>query len=198
MSINTSAADRPLGPYTDAAVRLRQEKVDMTGAAARVIELHEQPLTPESFAPFGVLPPEEGDGAPTADLEFLLDDGWVNYISHSVDEIDVIDGALRCDVLNRHDTHTQTLMPVDADAVMVVAPPGVDFSQAGHLDTVRAFAVPRHSCVHLHRGTWHWGPYPSSEPRVRIFNIQGRGYPTDNTVAHLSRLGVIFALRAQA
>ena len=169
----------------------------MTGAAARVTELETQPLTPESFAPFGVLPPDEGDGAPTADLEFLLDDGWVNYISHSLDEIDVSGGALRCDVLNRHDTHTQTLMPVDADAVIVVAPPEVDFSQAEHLDTVRAFVVPRHSCVHLHRGTWHWGPYPTTAAHIRIFNIQGRGYPNDNTVADLSRRGVIFAVRAQ-
>ena len=110
----------------------------MTGAAARVIELHQRALTPETFAPFGVLPPDEGDGAPTADLEFLLGDGWVNYISHSLDEIDASGGMLRCELLNRHDTHTQTLMPVDADAVIVVAPAAVDFSQPGHLDTVSA------------------------------------------------------------
>jgi ureidoglycolate hydrolase len=171
----------------------------MTGAGTREIELEAQPLTSESFAPFGVLPPDEGDGAPTADLEFTLDDGWVNYISHSLEEIDARDGALRCELLNRHDTHTQTLMPVNADAVIVVAPANVDFSQPGHLDTVRAFVVARHNCVHLHRGTWHWGPYPIGASHVRIFNIQGRCYPRDNAVVRLANdFGVIFRVRTQA
>ncbi len=90
----------------------------------RVVGLEAQPLTRDAFAPFGVLPPDEGD-TPTADLEFQLDDGWVNYIGHTLDEVEVVDGALRCDVLNRHDTHTQTLMPVSGDAVIVVAPADV-------------------------------------------------------------------------
>lgn len=146
-----------------------------------------RPATAESFAPFGALPPDEGDGAPTADLEFTLADGWVNYIGHSIGEIDVVDGALRCGLLNRHDTHTQTLMPVSGDAVVVVAPAAVDFSQPAHFDTVRAFLVPRYTCVHLSRGTWHWGPYPLRADSVRIFNIQGRGYADDNEIVWLAR-----------
>jgi len=153
----------------------------------RTVTLQPIAATVESFAPYGALPPDEGDGKPTADLEFLLNDGWVNYIAHSLDEIEVRDGHLRCELLNRHDTHTQTLMPISADAVVVVAPPDADFSKAEHFDAVRAFALPRHSCVHLHRGTWHWGPYPVATNDVRIFNIQGRGYPTDNGIAWLAR-----------
>jgi ureidoglycolate hydrolase len=162
------------------------------------ITLTPEPPTPESFAPYGVLPPDEGDGAPTADLEFRLNDGWVNYIGHTLDEVDVHDGRLRCELLNRHDTHTQTLMPMSADAVIVVAPAEVDFSQPAHFATVRAFALARNTCVHLHRGTWHWGPYPVGADDVRIFNIQGRGYPDDNGVAALTRdHGVRFEVVAQ-
>src|SRR3954454_18795303 len=97
------------------------------GEAVRLITLPVVPVTPETFAPFGVLPPDEGSDRPTADLEFLHDDGWVNYIRHALDEIDVVDGAYRCDLLNRHDTHTQTLMPTSGPAVIVVAPADVDF-----------------------------------------------------------------------
>jgi ureidoglycolate hydrolase len=153
----------------------------------RTIELIARPVAPDAFAPFGVLPPDEGDGRPTADLEFLLDDGWVNYIAHALDEIVVDDGGYRCDLLNRHDTHTQSLMPMDGPAVLVVAPAGVDFSDPADFDTVRAFAVRQHACVHLHRGTWHWGPYPVAATTLRIFNIQGRGYPADNTVIRFAR-----------
>jgi ureidoglycolate hydrolase len=152
----------------------------------RTITLHPTVVDADAFAPFGVLPPDEGDGRPTADLVFTQNDGWVNYIAHSLDEIDVDGDAYRCVVLNRHDTHTQTLMPMSGDAVVVVAPGDVDFSRPEHYDTVRAFVLPRHSCVHLHRGTWHWGPYPVGADTVRIFNIQGRGYPLDNGVVQFA------------
>src|SRR5262245_52310275 len=94
---------------------------------------------------------------------------------------------LRCELLNRHDTHTQTLMPMSGDAIVVVAPPDVDFSDAAHFATVKAFALPQYACVHLHRGTWHWGPYPVGADELRIFNIQGRGYPSDNAVVRFAQ-----------
>ena len=164
----------------------------------RIVRLDAQPATRDTFAPFGSVPPEENDGNPTADLEFLWNDGAVNFIGHTLDELEVVDGWLRCELLNRHDTHTQTLMPMSADALVVVAPADIDFSQPEHFDTVRAFALPRHTCVHLHRGTWHWGPYPVGTDHVRIFNIQGRGYARDNGIAWLARdHGVTYDVRRE-
>jgi len=163
----------------------------------RTVNLTPEPATREAFAPYGVLPPFEGDGNPTADLVFTRDDGWVNFIGHTLDEIEVRDGQLRCALLNRHDTHTQTLMPMSGDALVVVAPPDVDFSQAEHFSTVKAFALPQYTCVHLHRGTWHWGPYPVGANDVRVFNIQARGWPTDNGVVELVRdHGVCYAVKS--
>ena len=158
-----------------------------TEPETRTIELKPEPATPESFAPYGVIPPFEGDGNPTADLVFTRDDGWVNFIGHTLAEIEVRDFRLRCELLNRHDTHTQTLMPMTGDALVVVAPAAVDFSEPEHFETVKAFALPQYACVHLHRGTWHWGPYPLDAPSVRIFNVQGRGYADDNGIAWLAR-----------
>ena len=164
----------------------------------RTVRLDAQPATRESFAPFGTLPPDENDGNPTADLVFTRDDGWVNFIGHTLAEVEVHEGRLRCELLNRHDTHTQTLMPMSGDAIVVVAPGDVDFSAAEHFDSVRAFVMARHTCVHLHRGTWHWGPYPLDAPSVRIFNVQGRGYAEDNGIAWLTRdHGVIYEVAAQ-
>jgi ureidoglycolate hydrolase len=159
----------------------------------RALELKLEPATIESFAPYGVIPPFEGDGNPTANLVFTRDDGWVNFIGHSLSEIEVRAGRLRCELLNRHDTHTQTLMPMTGDALLVVAPADVDFSAPEHLDAVKAFALPQYACVHLHRGTWHWGPYPVGADELRVFNIQASGWPTDNGVAELTRdHGVVF------
>jgi ureidoglycolate hydrolase len=163
----------------------------------RTIDLTPEPATREAFEPYGVIPPFEGDGNPTADLVFTRDDGWVNFIGHTLDEIEVRDGQLRCEVLNRHDTHTQTLMPMSGNALVVVAPPDVDFSEPAHFSTVRAFALPQFTCVHLHRGTWHWGPYPVGANDVRVFNIQARGWPTDNGIVELLRdHGVCYAVKS--
>jgi ureidoglycolate hydrolase len=121
----------------------------------------------------------------------------VNFIGHTLDEIEVRDGQLRCELLNRHDTHTQTLMPMSGNALVVVAPPDVDFSEPAHFSTVKAFALPQFTCVHLHRGTWHWGPYPVGANEVRVFNIQARGWPTDNGIVELLRdHGVCYAVKS--
>jgi hypothetical protein len=145
-------------------------------------------VTPQSWAPFGKIPSDEGTEHDDADLEFLLDDGHANFIGHDNAEIRFTErGGALCELLNRHDTHTQTLMPVDVEAYVVVAPAAVDFSESAHFDTVRAFRLPALAVVHLTRGTWHWGPYPLHADRVRLFNIQGRGYANDNGIAWLTR-----------
>ena len=123
--------------------------------------------------PFGVIPPEENDGNPTADLEFLWNDGAVNFIGHTLDELEVVDGWLRCELLNRHDTHTQTLMPMSGDAIVVVAPGDVDFSEPAHFDTVRAFVMPRHTLC-------------TSAPRHLALGPLSPGRPVR---AHLQRAG---------
>jgi ureidoglycolate hydrolase len=140
-----------------------------------------------AFAPFGEVPVEDGDPADPVRLEFTRADPHFNFIVHTYDEIDhTADGAAVCDHLNRHDTATQTLCPLTGDAVLVVAPAAVDFSDAAHLDTVRAFVLHPHEAVNLALGTWHWGPFPIVPGSVRIANVQGRGYPTDNGVADLA------------
>jgi ureidoglycolate hydrolase len=156
-----------------------------------VVETHTLALldvTPESWAPFGRIPSDEGTEHDNADLEFLLDDGHANFIAHDNSEIAFSErGGALCELLNRHDTHTQTLMPVDVEAYVVVAPAEVDFSSAAHFETVKAFRLPPLAVVHLTRGTWHWGPYPLVADRVRLFNIQGRGDPVENGIACLTR-----------
>ena len=54
-----------------------------------------------------------------------------------------------------------------------------------HLDSVRAFLLhPQDACV-LHRGTWHWGPFPLGDTPVRFCNVQGKRYREDNACVEL-------------
>ena len=98
------------------------------------------------------------------------------------------DGRLRCELLNRHDTHTQTLMPMSGDALVVVAPAAVDFSEPAHFDTVRAFALPQlHVCASAPR---HVALGPVSRRRAerpRSSTSRAAATPNDNGVVHFVR-----------
>ena len=157
------------------------------------------PLTPGSlsaaeWAPFGWLPADDTNPADaTHSYEFTLGDPHVNVIAHAYDEVPHTDGGARCEMFYRHDTHTQTLMVLNVEAVVAVAPGAVDFSEPEHLETVRAFALRPLDAFALFRGTWHWGPFPLSGQAVRMFNVQGKRYAEDNTRVDLAAVaGAVF------
>jgi ureidoglycolate hydrolase len=147
------------------------------------------PLDASAWAPFGWLPrpdTDPADGEHT--LEFTWDDAHLNTIEHRLDEIESTARGYRCDVMYHHATHTQVLTPLDAPAVVAVAPAGAEFADASDLDAIRAFVVEPGQTFVLHRGTWHWGPFPiRGATAVRLLNVQGRRYAEDNGSADLTR-----------
>lgn len=162
--------------------------------AVRSIVLEPGPLTDAAWAPFGWIPVDDSDPRDaTFTYEFLWGDVHVNLISHAADEVERNERGSVCAVMYRHDTHTQTLMPLNVDSVVAVAPAGVDFSEPEHLETVRAFRLQPLQCFALHRGTWHWGPFPVGTEAVRMFNVQGKRYAEDNASVDLAgRAGAVF------
>ena len=147
-----------------------------------------EPLTAEAFAPFGWLPVADTD--PT-DADHILHFEWadpnLNVIAHDPDEVEhSARGAPLCDVLYRHATHTQALMPINVPAVLAVAPADVTFSGPADVDTVRAFELAPLDVFVLHRGTWHWGPFPLGSEPVRLLNVQGLRYAEDNASVDLA------------
>ena len=93
-------------------------------------------------------------------------------------------------MLFRHDTHTQALMPLNVPAVIVVAPAAVEFADQDQAQadraSIRAFRIEPLESLVLHRGTWHWGPFPLEGPEVRLFNVQGLRYVEDNRCVDLA------------
>jgi ureidoglycolate hydrolase len=150
-----------------------------------------QALTRDAWAAFGWLPvadtdPRDGDER----LTFEWGDAHVNIIGHARSEVPGTGQGLRCEMLFRHDTHTQSLMPLNVPAVIVVAPAEVDFTQDGDAGTIRAFRIEPLESLVLHRGTWHWGPFPIEGPEVRLFNVQGLRYAEDNRCMDLAAKGL--------
>jgi ureidoglycolate lyase len=157
--------------------------VDAEGSS-RTIVVQAQPLTSEAWRPFGQV--------------VGRDECFVELRGDATFHLDVLSyewKPLRADLLNRHHTATQALIPLGgAPAVVLVAPASVDFSDAAHLDELRAFVISGDVGINLALGTWHWGPYPVG-PRVDLANFQG-DVTHDNEIAHLERdLGVTVQIR---
>ena len=154
------------------------------------MEVRAKALSPDEWAPFGWLPRSDTDPADGGQrLMFEWADPHVNLISHSLDEVAQVPGGLRCDEMFRHDTHTQVLLPLDAESVVAVAPAEADFDDEADWPHVAAFLVSPLQAFVLHRGTWHWGPYPVGAPLVTLFNVQGRRYGEDNRRTDLAAAG---------
>ena len=150
-----------------------------------------EPLSEVAWAPFGWLPvadtdPRDGEHR----LSFAWDDVHVNLIGHTRAEVPQTELGLRCQMLFRHDTHTQSVMSLDVPAVIAVAPAAQDFSAPADLDSIRVFRLEPLQPVVLHRGTWHWGPFPVDADSVRLFNVQGLRYAEDNACVDLASRGL--------
>ena len=148
-------------------------------------------LTDADWSPFGWLPvadtdPRDGQRR----LTFEWEDAHVNLIGHARDEVPETAHGLRCEMLFRHDTHTQTLMPLNVPAVIVVAPAGAEFADDADATSIRAFRLEPLEALVLHRGTWHWGPFPIEGAEVRLFNVQGLRYADDNRCVDLAAKGL--------
>jgi len=150
-----------------------------------------EPLTGESWAPFGWLPVADTD--PTDGehrMAFEWGDAHVNVIGHARAEVPETSDGLRCDMLFRHDTHTQALMPLNVPGVIAVAPARVEFAEATDVETIHAFRIEPLESLVLYQGTWHWGPFPIDAPEVKLFNVQGLRYAEDNRCVDLAARGL--------
>jgi ureidoglycolate hydrolase len=156
-------------------------------------QIKAEPLDREGWASFGWIPvrdtdPEDGGSR----LVFEWSDVHLNIISHRLEELVQTDAGLVCDVMFRHLSHTQALLVLNCPAVIAVAPPSSHLSGPQDINEVRAFLLRPLDAFVLHQGTWHWGPFPVSDPQVDLFNIQGLRYPEDNDNVKLAERGAAF------
>lgn len=152
-----------------------------------------QRLEPGAWGQFGWLPLRDTDpGDGDERLAFQWQDAHVNVICHRLDELQQTQDGLICEMMFRHFTHTQALLVLNCVAVMAVAPPSCPLTGPADLAQVQAFVLHPHDSLVLRQGTWHWGPFPVSEPQVDMFNVQGLRYAEDNTCASLAQLGAAF------
>jgi Ureidoglycolate lyase len=159
------------------------------GSEAKTIEV--EPFDAPEWAAFGWVPVRDTDSRDGLHrLRFEWDDVHLNVIGHSLEEVSKTSRGLRCDELFHHVTHTQALMALNCDCVVVVAPAEQIFEGPEDLESVRAFLLHPLDPIVLSAGTWHWGPYPLDDDPVSLLNVQGLRYAEDNGRTDLAGLGL--------
>jgi ureidoglycolate lyase len=111
-------------------------------------------VTPDGFAPFGVVVAATADGTPAGPADSALDltAGTPRfYIMRLENKPPAFTG------ITRHRRSTQTLMSADGgDWFLAVAPAACEVPAVADL---RAFRIPGAVAVTLATGTWHAGPF---------------------------------------
>jgi ureidoglycolate lyase len=117
-----------------------------------VVRLKAQPMTRESFAPFGVLIDSRGS------VEIDLGQGAPSMTGTTAERRE-----FRFDFMARHRRTMQVFSPlVSSQYVIAVAPPD-DVGAAPGVEGVVAFFVDGRLPYAYHKGTWHTPPFPVGE-----------------------------------
>ncbi len=140
--------------------------------------LHAEPLTQESFAPFGDVLEAAGD--------FRLINAGLCRRYHDRAQLDFAEGRAglsifdaepralpyRFDLVERHPQGSQAFIPmVPAPFLVIVAP-----DEGGQPGRPRAFLTSGAQGINLHRGTWHGVLTPLSAPgRFAVIDRIGAG-----------------------
>ncbi|MGB3199503.1 MAG: ureidoglycolate lyase [Nodosilinea sp.] len=130
-------------------------------------KLTAQPITPESFAPFGQVIFPSADGAPfgPGDAQLKLEAGVPRFYIMTL-----LDRGTQFRTITRHQRCTQCLGALEGkDWVIGVAPPGS--SEQPDSQSIQAFHIPGNCFIKLDLGTWHAGPY-FTHPSVSFYNLE--------------------------
>jgi ureidoglycolate lyase len=128
-----------------------------------------QTLTPEAFAPFGVvLSPQGRERLPINTYGDKLNLFREEFQSDQPIEWFIVQGVKRdmqALFLERHMQLTQAFIPMNGDSfITIVARPNArEENGMIALDEMRAFIVPGDSAIQIHRGTWHENPFPQKD-----------------------------------
>ena len=127
---------------------VRERKISDFDKLIRTICLEVQPMTRETFAPFGELISERGQ------LDLDLDGGQAGFVAQTVEERPMI-----FDFLGRHRRTEQVFSPLGgAKSILAVAMPTEN--DAPDQNKMAAFLVDGSFAFKLHRGTWHTSAFP--------------------------------------
>ena len=151
-----------------------------TRATQPMTQITAQPLTKAAFAPYGDVLDISGDPDKTINAGFcgrFHDRATMDFGPEGRAGISLFDAVPRempytCDLIERHPEGSQAFIPMHENEWLVIVA-----TQPTPQD-IRAFVVPPHTGINLHRGTWHGVLTPLHAPG--LFAVVDRIGTTSN------------------
>lgn len=147
----------------------------MVATTGQAVTVKVQPLTPESFAPYGrVLGPEREDlirqhGQFTARLM------TVKQVPEMVDHV------------NMHTDHSQMFVPLAGEPLVVIVAPPDQPAEGFDPASIAAFLTDGKQTFIFHPGTWHIEPRAAQKAEVQVINVQTEGFREYTTLIKLDQ-----------
>ncbi|WAL58726.1 ureidoglycolate lyase [Thermocoleostomius sinensis] len=136
-------------------------------SSSTIVKRVAQPITPDTFRPYGQVIFASADGKPydADDAQLCLDQGtprfYIMRLHHR---------GRKFSRMTRHQRCTQCLGSLAGQEWLIaVAPPGQ--SNQPVIDDIAAFRVPGNCFIKLEQGTWHAGPYFEQEA-IEFYNLE--------------------------
>ena len=148
-----------------------------------------QPLTHESFAPFGqYYKMEQPEGyALCGELHRFFPDRLVADSNHRVGYSPILVKKPEKMIMTQQEYHTTTwemILPMDDDMILHVAPASAG-TPVTHL--AKAFLVSKHTLVKMNAAIWHLAPLPARKEQLTAMIILPEcTYANDCTVVDLN------------
>jgi ureidoglycolate lyase len=160
-----SAAHAQTAPAGSSPFTTRGAAPKESVATHTTLVLKAEPITPEAFAPFGVVMTEAGrKRLPINTYGDKLDLYREDFASDQPIEWFIVNGRPRWNgilFLERHMQLTQTFIPMGKPILTVVARPDAKEENGFPiLSELKAFFVPGDTAFQVKRGTWHENPMP--------------------------------------
>ena len=147
-----------------------------------------QPLTQESFAPYGeyyAMNAPDGHALCGAIHKFYPD-RVTAYQGHNVGFSAITvkkPEEMRITQIEYHTTTSEMIMPLSCDMILHVAEPSAGTPIT---DKTKAFLVPKHTLIKMNAGVWHLAPLPADEDLLSALIILPEcTYMNDCTVVDL-------------
>ncbi|HZS04661.1 MAG TPA: ureidoglycolate lyase [Blastocatellia bacterium] len=176
-------------PASAAATGLvRERTIREAEKLIRTICLDAQPMTRETFAPFGEIVNERGS------VELDIDGGTPSVAMQTVES-----RPLAFDFLGRHRRTEQVFAPLGYHrSIIAVAAPDASNPDVPDTQKMAAFIVDGSFAFKLHRGTWHTSAFPLGESATFLVIDREGTLDEDYDLRDLkTALGIVVEIRQQ-
>ena len=134
-----------------------------------------QPLTPESFAPYGRVLTDQREDLIRQHGQFTARLMTVHRVPETVDHV------------NMHTDHSQMFVPLAGDKLVVIVAPPDQPAEGFDPSSIAAFLTDGRQTFIFHPGTWHIEPRAAEKEEAQVINVQTEGFREYTTLIKLDQ-----------